>query len=105
MSAASWQHQKQFCISCRAECCAKAREFESDFGIVSIWWGKAADEPTRQCLDFEVSERGCARSVSRSACEMLRLVFNTAALHQITTPPPAREDARPTGKIKLIQHQ
>src|ERR1039458_9554091 len=32
-------------------------------------------------------ERGCARSVSRSAWQMLRLVFNTAALRQIRTLP------------------
>jgi hypothetical protein len=32
-------------------------------------------------------ERGCARSVSRSASKMLRLVFDTAALHRIRTLP------------------
>jgi len=36
------------------------------------------------------SERGCARSVSRSALKMLRLVSDTAALrsNQDTAPPP-----------------
>jgi len=37
--------------------------------------------------DLKFLERGCARSVSRSASKILRLVFDTAALRQTKTQP------------------
>ena len=37
--------------------------------------------------NLKFPERGCARSVSRSAAKMLRLVCDTAALRQIMTLP------------------
>ena len=42
-----------------------------------------------QCPNLKFPERGCARSASRSASKMRRLVFDTAALRQIRTLPAA----------------
>jgi molecular chaperone GrpE (heat shock protein) len=41
------------------------------------------EEKSLAVFEFEFPERGCARSVSRSALKMLRLVSDTAALYQI----------------------
>jgi len=38
-------------------------------------------------ISFETTERGCARSVSRSTPKMLRLVCDTVALLKIRTSP------------------
>jgi hypothetical protein len=45
------------------------------------------EEKSLTVSEFKFPERGRARSVSRSALKMLRLVSDSTALHQITTLP------------------